>query len=119
MFLLVALICWPPFERLGPGVDALAGAAVVPRPATDQTATGAVHALFGVRIPHDDEVPIGGAYEARHIACRRVILIFDADAASDLPNSFLVRAYIAQASPAKASRTTIQIRGDITCRETR
>lgn len=26
---------WPPFERLGPGVDTLAGAAIVPRRAID------------------------------------------------------------------------------------
>ena len=76
---------WPPFERLGPGVDALAGAAIVPRPAIDQAPTGAAR-FSALEFRSENEVLIGRRYiEVRLIAGRRVTLIFDAEGASDLP----------------------------------
>jgi hypothetical protein len=67
---------WPLFERFGPGVDVLAGAAVVPRPPIDQTPTDAVR-FSALEFRSDDKVLIGRRdIEARPIAGCRVTLIF-------------------------------------------
>ncbi len=52
---------WPLFGRFGPGVDALAGAAIVPRPAIDQTPAGAL-CFSSLEFRSDDEVMQSARY---------------------------------------------------------
>jgi hypothetical protein len=75
-------------QRLSLGVDALARAFVVPRPAADQTSTGALH-LSALELRSDNEVLICWRdIEAGSIIGERIAFILDAECASDVSPFF-------------------------------